>query len=145
MCTVFLQSDQTIYEERDGRTWCAEDGLHMPGSPSFEHRFPRSSSENRPGLGIIIDRTRRSGRNQDFTDFIANAPGVFRGCLKTALSGPDHAIKFAKYARRYLAEAQYRFNRRTDLAAMMPRLVVAVTKTRPCPKQMILGKAEERT
>ncbi len=32
--------------------------------------------------------------------------------LNTALSGTHHAFKFAKYARRYLAEVQYRFNRR---------------------------------
>ena len=37
---------------------------------------------------------------------------VVLGNLKTALSGTHHASKFAKYAQRYLADAQYRFNRR---------------------------------
>ena len=32
--------------------------------------------------------------------------------LKTALSGTYHAFNFAKYAHRYLAELQYRFNGR---------------------------------
>ena len=45
--------------------------------------------------------------------------------LNTALSGTHHAFKFTKYAQRYLADAQYRFNRRFDLAAMVPRLAVA--------------------
>ena len=37
---------------------------------------------------------------------------VLFGNLKTALSGTHHAFKFTKYAQRYLADAQYRFNRR---------------------------------
>jgi hypothetical protein len=59
--------------------------------------------------------------------------------------GTHHSFKFAKYARRYLAEVQYRFNRRRDMAAMVPRLAVAVAQTRPCPKRMVLGKAEVST
>jgi len=46
--------------------------------------------------------------------------------LKTALSGTHHALKFAKYGARYLAAHQYRFNRRVDMAAMIPRLAVAL-------------------
>jgi hypothetical protein len=62
-----------------------------------------------------------------------------------AASGTHHSFKFAKYARRYLAEVQYRFNRRADMAATVPRLAVALAQTRPCPKRMVLGKAEVRT
>jgi hypothetical protein len=58
--------------------------------------------------------------------------------LKTALSGTHHAFKFTKYARSYLADAQYRFNWRFDLAAMAPRLAVAVMRANPCPKRKIL-------
>lgn len=70
---------------------------------------------------------------------------VLLGNLKTALSGTHHAFKFAKYARRYLAEVQYRFNRRADMAAMVPRLAVAIAQTKPCPTRMVLGKAAVRT
>jgi hypothetical protein len=45
--------------------------------------------------------------------------------MKTAISGTYHAFKFRKYAPRYLAEYQYRFNRRFDLVAILPRLIVA--------------------
>lgn len=45
--------------------------------------------------------------------------------LKTAMSGTYHAVRFAKYAHRYLAEVQYRFNRRFDLRAILPRLLRA--------------------
>ncbi len=42
------------------------------------------------------------------------------GNLKNAINGTYHAFDFEKYAHRYLGEYQYRFNRRFDLAAMLP-------------------------
>lgn len=53
------------------------------------------------------------------------------GNLKTALAGTYHAFNFRKYAHRYLAEYQYRFNRRFDLKAIMPRLLRAAATTGP--------------
>jgi len=55
------------------------------------------------------------------------------GNLKTAISGTYHAFDFAKYGHRYLAEVQYRFNRRFDLAAILPRLLRAAATTRAYP------------
>ena len=55
------------------------------------------------------------------------------GNVKTALSGTYHSVAYAKYAARYLAEFAYRFNRRFDLAAMLPRLLRAAVTTRPLP------------
>ena len=43
------------------------------------------------------------------------------GNLKTSLAGTYHAFKHSKYASRYLAEFAYRFNRRFDMPAMLPR------------------------
>ena len=51
------------------------------------------------------------------------------GNLKTATSGTYHAFDFYKYGFRYLAEAQYRFNRRFDLTTILPRLLRAATTT----------------
>lgn len=51
--------------------------------------------------------------------------------IKRAISGTYHAIRQAKYARRYLAEAAYRFNRRFRLAEMLPRLAVAMMRCKP--------------
>jgi hypothetical protein len=59
--------------------------------------------------------------------------------------GLSRAFTLARYARRYLAEVQYRFNRRADLAAMTLRLAVAVAQARSCSKRMVFGKAEVRT
>jgi len=57
---------------------------------------------------------------------------VLLGNVKRAISGCYHAIRQAKYARRYLAEAAYRFNRRFHLAAMLPRLLRAMVLCKPC-------------
>ena len=59
------------------------------------------------------------------------------GNLKTSLSGTYHAFDFAKYAHRYLAEVQYRFNRRFNLASILARLLRAASVTSPRPAQFI--------
>lgn len=46
--------------------------------------------------------------------------------VKRALDDVYHAIRQGKYARRYLAEAAYRFNHRFRLRDMLPRLARAV-------------------
>ncbi|OLH41811.1 transposase, partial [Xanthomonas oryzae pv. oryzae] len=48
-----------------------------------------------------------------------------------------HAVGQAKYARRYLAEAAYRFNRRFDLKQMLPRLATALLRCTPCPERVL--------
>jgi hypothetical protein len=70
---------------------------------------------------------------------------VLLGNLKTALCGNHHAFDFAKFAHRHLDEVQYRFNRRFDLAAMVPRLSSAVMQTSPCPRKQIQNAAEVGT
>ena len=50
--------------------------------------------------------------------------------LKRAIDGRYHTFKQAKYARHYLAEAAYRFNRRFRLRAMLQRLVHAMITAR---------------
>jgi len=48
-----------------------------------------------------------------------------------------HSIRQAKYARRYLAEAAYRFNRRFRLREMASRLATAVMACKPCPERLL--------
>lgn len=59
------------------------------------------------------------------------------GNLKTSINGTYHAFKFDKYADRYLAEVQYRFNRRFDLTSILPRLIRAAAFNRPRPESLI--------
>ena len=59
------------------------------------------------------------------------------GNLKTAFAGTYHSFDYAKYAHRYLAEFAYRFNRRYDLPAMVPRLIRAAIQTAPLPRRVL--------
>lgn len=52
------------------------------------------------------------------------------GNVKNALHGTYHALR-PKYLQRYVSEFCYRFNRRFDLAALVPRLIVAAARTPP--------------
>lgn len=70
---------------------------------------------------------------------------IILGNLKTALSGTHHAFAFPKYAHRYLAEVQYRFNRRSNLGSMVPRLAVALMRATPCTRKAIQMTAEVGT
>lgn len=58
------------------------------------------------------------------------------GNLKSALRSTYHAIR-PKYAQRYLAEFQYRFNRRANLTAMLPRLIFIALRTAPMPERLL--------
>ena len=82
--------------------------------------------------GAIIVGARKSSELEPFrwvNIFISNA--------KTAISGTYHHFDFAKYRHRYLAEAQYRVNRRFDLASLVGRLVHACARTAPCPERWL--------
>lgn len=62
---------------------------------------------------------------------------TFISNLKTAIHGTYHHFDFKKYRHRYMAEAQYRINRRFELASMLPRLVIACARTKPCPERWL--------
>jgi hypothetical protein len=54
------------------------------------------------------------------------------GNVKSALHGTYHALR-PKYLQRYLSEFCYRFNRRFELAFLIPRLLYAAAHTPPLP------------
>jgi len=58
------------------------------------------------------------------------------GNVKTAMQGTYHAIR-PKHLPRYLAEFEYRFNRRFKLDALVPRLVYASVLTPPMPGRLL--------
>ncbi|MFA0810586.1 IS1595 family transposase [Microbulbifer epialgicus] len=58
------------------------------------------------------------------------------GNLKSALRSAYHAIR-VKYVQRYLAELQYRFNRRFDLSALILRLIFVSPCTPPMPERLL--------
>jgi transposase-like protein len=58
------------------------------------------------------------------------------GNIKAAITGTYRSIA-PKHVPRYLAEFEYRFNRRYDLAAMLPRLATAALQTPPMPYRLL--------
>ena len=58
------------------------------------------------------------------------------GNIKTAITGTYRAVR-DKHVPCYLAEFEYRFNRRYDLAAMMPRLGYVAVRTPPMPYRLL--------
>jgi hypothetical protein len=58
------------------------------------------------------------------------------GNVKNALHGTYHKVS-PQHLPRYLAEFCYRFNRRFDLAAMLPRLGFAAVRTPPMPDHLL--------
>ena len=90
-------------------------------------------------LGAVHDRTVSGGGKASVALEQFRAVNTVLGNLKTALKGTYHAIKFAKYAQRYLAEVQYRFNRRYDLRSILGRLVRAAAVTLPKREVVIRG------
>jgi hypothetical protein len=62
------------------------------------------------------------------------APGlIFFGILGSTY----HAFDFAKYVHRYLAESQYRFNRRFNFRSILVRLLWATSLKNPTPASSI--------
>ena len=58
------------------------------------------------------------------------------GNVKNSLRGTYHVV-FEKYAHRYLAEFQYRFNRRFDLFSLVPRLAYVALRISPRPEWLL--------
>lgn len=57
--------------------------------------------------------------------------------LKTAIGGTLHAFDFKRHAQRYLGEFAYRFNRRADLASILPRLLHRCANTTARTRAML--------
>ena len=58
------------------------------------------------------------------------------GNVKNAIHGTYHAISH-KHLPRYLAAFCYRFNRRFELSAMLPRLAYRAVRTPPMPGRLL--------
>lgn len=61
---------------------------------------------------------------------------IVLGNVKNSLRGTYHGFR-TKHVPRYLAEFQYRFNRRIDLKSMVPRLAYVAVHTPPMPMRLL--------
>ncbi|MBP1152816.1 hypothetical protein JOD69_004685 [Methylocaldum sp. RMAD-M] len=75
---------------------------------------------------LILGSGRQSAQHPEF-----HWVNTMLSNLKTAIAGTYHAFKVEKYAKRYLAEFQYRFNRRFDFKTLLPRLARAAVFAKP--------------
>lgn len=62
---------------------------------------------------------------------------IYLGNLKSSITGTYRHFSFAKYAPRYFAEFQFRFNRREDLRGMLDELIRAAIHRSPAPRRSI--------
>ena len=65
------------------------------------------------------------------------AVNTLLGNLKTAITGTYHAFAFAKYAHRYLAEFQFRFNRRFNMRTILSGLLHSLLAAPPSPERWL--------
>ena len=90
-------------------------------------------------IGAVHERTVTGGGKASAKLPNFRAVNTVLGNVKNALHGTYHAFNFAKYAHRYIAEAQYRFNRRFDLRSILARLLRAACVSPPRPAIVIRG------
>lgn len=88
-------------------------------------------------MGAVHDREITGGGKASVLNEKFKAVNTLIGNIKTALTGTYHAVKFAKYGYRYLAEVQFRFNRRYDMRAMLGCLLRALVATPRQPENGI--------
>ncbi len=91
------------------------------------------------GVGILHERHVTGGGAASVKRPEFMAVNTVLGNLKTAFAGTYHAFGFVKYARRYLAQVQYLFNRRFNLREILRELARDACNARPCPLQMVLA------
>lgn len=106
----------------------------QPGSTVVSDGLQCFSSVGKAGC---IHKTKRVGSHkQAVLEPSFHWVNTALGNIKNSLQGTFHVV-FDKYAHRYLAEFQYRFNRRFDLPSMFARLAYVSTHTTPRPEWLL--------
>lgn len=92
----------------------------------------------------VLPGKRRAATEQPHSRWL----NVILGNVKRSLDGAYHAFGFFKYAQRYLAEAAWRFNRRFQLEALVPKLLETAACCRGCSerelRQVLVYSADTR-
>lgn len=105
-----------------------------PGSTVFSDGlacFKAFHTEHCQHIAIVTGSGRASAQNPVF-----KWVNTLLGNVKNALSGTFHAFH-PKHAPRYLAEFEYRFNRRFDLGSMIERFSYIALRTPPMPYRLL--------
>jgi hypothetical protein len=110
---------------------------HLPAVRNLgevRRRYALSSGKLLTNQTEWMSSERQADRGIAGADILYNARQRSRNA---GLCGLGKAIKQAKYARRYLAEAAYRFNRRFRLREFVPRLARAMMLNGPSPERTL--------
>jgi len=96
----------------------------------------RSGATSIPEALRLADNLQVAQKNAHDWAISARGFNTALGNIKAAIVGTYRPID-QKHVPRYLAEFEYRFNRRYDLGAMMPRLTWAGVRTTPMPYRLL--------
>jgi transposase-like protein len=124
--TAFIAAVQT---RPDGRALY----MHLTPVADFTNQDLRQWAERHLASGWHVTGGGRQGAQTPQLHWV----NTLLGNLKTSMAGTYHTFDHARYAARYLGEFAYRFNRRFDLPAMLPRLLRAVASTKPLPLKLL--------
>src|SRR5271166_2663962 len=105
-----------------------------PRRPSLDRRSCVLRGRRRRRMHPHRDQDRRGPRAAKSPAF--KWVNTALGNIKAALVGTYRAVR-SKHVPRYLAEFEYRFNRRYDLSAMIPRLAFVALRTAPMPHRLL--------
>jgi len=136
----------TQYKKRiSARALSGELGVQYETARSMKHKFTPNCTIWSGGLVCFAGVTQAQCRHIPMVTGggrkSAQSPAfrwvnIVLGNLKNSLRGTYHAIS-AQCTARYLAEFEYRFNRRFDLPAMIERLAYVAVRTPPLPNRFI--------
>jgi hypothetical protein len=101
-------------------------------------RSSTSVTDGLPAFRILADYGTHeihvtSHMNKDEKDRTFKWVDTILSNIKTSISGTFHALDFERHGRRYLADLQFRFNRRKDLKLMFLGLVKKAVSSPPIP------------
>jgi hypothetical protein len=128
VCMQKLRFTKEAIAQWARKSLCASAEVVSDGLSCFEAVTASGASHTR----TVTGGGAASAKLEEF-----HAVNTFLGNLKTAFAGTYHAFKFEKYAHRYLAEVQYRFNRRFNLSTILVRLVRASVATKAHPERRL--------
>lgn len=120
--------DKKVVAEWAKRRLEPECEVHTDGLGAFN-----ALEEQGHARTVIVDKGQRTKTERKGARWV----NVVLANIKRSLSGAYHAVDQHKYARRYLAEAAWRFNRRFDLKTLVPRLTAAMVACGPHPERQL--------
>ena len=125
---IAVQTDKDAVAEWAERRLVPECEVHTDGLGAFNALSERGHAHT------TVAGPKRRARTETKN---ARWVNVVLANVKHSLSGVYHSIRQKKYARRYLAEATWRFNRPFDLKELVPRLAKAMVASGPQSEQTL--------